>query len=380
MTRLTGLPELTTVLLPESVPMRPFETEDGRRGMVRDLSYLEFAVEALIAQSAVRLAVCPASSFYDDFSFLPHALRSRIVKVDTNSEAYEKAFAVLLPVITEHGIKISGEASVFESTSEMDSRITNALCRALIDLRRLLVGITHRCQVPLDPAAMLSAIDVLRASVTTPDARGNLAAIEGILNAYEPLATPSLHVRHGIEIDRVRAFSRFASDETYRAMSHEAGLLGIPAKATLAVLGMRRKCAELLARPKVADLDTQRTSARSAHFPAARRHVEAVASTHITSVLISRSRHRFQRRHQPERRFPPLVLRMARHSRQRHRWAGVPKSPARSAVYLRSVSATGAVCMRSRIPRTAANTSEYSPARPSVFGDFRPCSLAFAVL
>jgi hypothetical protein len=254
MTRLTGLPELTTVLLPESVPMRPFETEDGRRGMVRDLSYLEFVVEALIAQSAVRLAVCPASSFYDDFSFLPHALRSRIVKVDTNSEAYEKAFAVLLPVITEHGIKISGEASVFESTSEMDSRITNALCRALIDLRRLLVGITHRCQVPLDPAAMLSAIDVLRASVTTPDARGNLAAIEGILNAYEPLATPSLHVRHGIEIDRVRAFSRFASDETYRAMSYEAGLLGIPAKATLAVLGMRRKCAELLARPKVADL------------------------------------------------------------------------------------------------------------------------------
>ncbi len=106
MTRLADLPQLTTVLLPEGAPMRPFETEDGRRGMVRDLSYLEFVVEALIAQSAVRLAVCPASSFYDDFSFLPHALRSRIVKVDTNSEAYEKAFAVLLPVITELGIKI----------------------------------------------------------------------------------------------------------------------------------------------------------------------------------------------------------------------------------------------------------------------------------
>lgn len=55
---------------------------------------------------------------------------------------------------------------------------------------------------------MLSAIDVLRTSVTTSDARGNLAVIEGILNAYEPLATPSLHVRDGIEIDRIRAFSR----------------------------------------------------------------------------------------------------------------------------------------------------------------------------
>jgi hypothetical protein len=59
--------------------------------------------------------------------------------------------------------------------------------------------------------------------------------------------------RSGIEIDRVRAFSAFVTGETYREMAHEASLLGVPAKATLAVLSMRRKVAELLSRPKIAD-------------------------------------------------------------------------------------------------------------------------------
>ena len=60
--------------------------------------------------------------------------------------------------------------------------------------------------------------------------------------------------RSGIEMDRVRAFSAFVTGETYREMAHEASLLGVPAKATLAVLSMRRKVAELLSRPKIADM------------------------------------------------------------------------------------------------------------------------------
>ncbi len=220
-------------------------------------------------------------------------------------------------------------------------------------------------------------------------------------------------------------------------MSHEAGLLGMPAKATLAVLGMRRKCAELLAHPKVADLFEAGTqslavvtkdvalkpsllgrllSPDSDYLPplvnlapaSTRAHTEWQAASPRCGYPKDFSEKCAFSRRQATRRsrsvnahyfcahlaFPaplpdasptraPLslsfVLRMARHSRQRHRWAGVPKSPARSAVYLRSVSAAGAVRMRSRIPRTAANTGEYSPARPSVFGNVRPCSLAFAV-
>ena len=58
----------------------------------------------------------------------------------------------------------------------------------------------------------------------------------------------------------------------------------------------------------------------------------------------------------------------------------VPINSRMAAVLLRSFRAPAAVHLRSADQRTAANTGEYSPARPSVFGDFRPCSLAFAVL
>jgi hypothetical protein len=74
---------------------------------------------------------------------------------------------------------------------------------------------------------------------------------EAIFATYEPLKTPGLRTRSGIEIDHVRAFSAFVTDETYREMAHEAGLLGVPAKATLAVLSIRRKAgAETIASPQ----------------------------------------------------------------------------------------------------------------------------------
>lgn len=56
--------------------MRSYERSDGTLGAVKDHSYLEFLIEALIAQSAVALAVYPSSSFYDDLNHLPTSLRS----------------------------------------------------------------------------------------------------------------------------------------------------------------------------------------------------------------------------------------------------------------------------------------------------------------
>ena len=43
--------------------MRSYERSDGTLGAVKDHPYLEFLIEALIAQSAVALAVYPSSSF-----------------------------------------------------------------------------------------------------------------------------------------------------------------------------------------------------------------------------------------------------------------------------------------------------------------------------
>ena len=234
--------------------MRPYERSDGTLGAVKDHSYLEFLIEALIAQSAVALAVHPSSSFYDDFDHLPASLRSRIRKVDKHSEAYEKACYVLSPIIAELGVIIHGQGSVFEVPEGVDTKLASALVNVLLGLRKFLIGVDHRCQVPMDATEMIAALRLLRNNLTRSDARANLASIEGIFATYEPLTTPGLHMRRGIEVDRVRAFSAFVTDETYREMAHEAGLLGVPAKATLAILSMRRKVAELLSRPNIGDI------------------------------------------------------------------------------------------------------------------------------
>src|SRR5271155_3756152 len=68
----------------------------------------------------------------------------------------------------------------------------------------------------------------------------------------------------------------------------------------------------------------------------------------------------------------------SRDSRPQPWWSHIHAREA--AVLLRSALARRAVRLRSPDQRTAANTSEHAPARPSVFGDVRPCSLAFAVL
>jgi|GEM_PF-3622825 len=245
---------LATVLLPGDAPMRPYRTADGKQGGVVDLSYLEFVVEALIAQSATNLAVSPESRYYEDHQFLPESLRTRICKVDKDAEAYEKAYAVLLPAIKETGITVHGQGNAFQVPDGTDMLLATAVSQLLIDLRMLLVGIAHRCQLPLDKQSMLSGLKLLQKGLSKPDSRANLAFIEGLLALYEPADIPGLHGRVGVESDHVRAFSQFVTDETYRAMSREAGLLGVPARATVALLSMRRKLAELLTHPKVADL------------------------------------------------------------------------------------------------------------------------------
>lgn len=133
---------LATVLLPEGAPMRSYERADGTLGAVKDHSYLEFLIEALIAQSAVALAVYPSSSFYDDLDHLPASLRSCIRKVDKYSEAYEKACAVLSPIIAELGIVIRGEGGVFEIPEGVDTELAHALVYVLLGLRKFLIGLS----------------------------------------------------------------------------------------------------------------------------------------------------------------------------------------------------------------------------------------------
>lgn len=246
--------QLTTVLLPGGAPMRRYEASDGTLGLVSDHSYLAFLIEALIAQSAVSIAVHPLSNFYSDLDDLPVSLRSRIRKVDTRSEAYEKSYAVCSPIIDEMGIVVHGMGTAFQAPKGVDHELLPAFVLLLMGLQKFLIGVEHRCQVPIDATRMIAALRLLRDNLKGSDGRANLASIEGIFAAYEPLTTPGLHMRSGVDIDRVRAFSAFVTDETYRQMSRASGMLGVPARATLAVLQMRRCAAELLNRPNIADM------------------------------------------------------------------------------------------------------------------------------
>ena len=79
---------------------------------------------------------------------------------------------------------------------------------------------------------MLTDVQRLSRAVQTPASRANLAILEGIFRTYRPYDVASLTFRSDARPQLAERFQQFVEDETYREMSRDAGLLGLPAKMT----------------------------------------------------------------------------------------------------------------------------------------------------
>jgi hypothetical protein len=207
--------------------------QDGRFRWVgtRDASWLEFVVEELLGHSAARVALEHGNAYYSAVPLLPRALRGRAIQIDPSGEAAEMADAVL-NTISDEGL----------STWDLEH-----------SLSRLLLGLKCRVQVEVDPAEMLQAVEKLRDEVMTSDARATLAVIQGIVRTYEPVEMPVMVFRPGAASDQSRLFARFVEDSTYREITREAGMLGIPTHMTMALIRLRRLVEDFMSKPRVED-------------------------------------------------------------------------------------------------------------------------------
>lgn len=243
-----------TVLVPAAAVMREVVLPNGARGASQDASYYEFLAGALIGQSALRLAVSPRSNLYGSIDILPQVMRDRIIVVDRNSEVWEKVAAVLEPVYRDIGMAPEARGSVFRTGAGSPSEVSGAAVSLTANLEVFIVGAENRLQIELSPTNVLQCVATLRSVVTSPEARAALASIEGIFQVYSALDTPALTFKSDTAADHVQQFARFVTDETYRQMSRQSALLGIPARATHALLRIRRFAGELLSRPGMADV------------------------------------------------------------------------------------------------------------------------------
>jgi FAD/FMN-containing dehydrogenase len=117
-------------------------------------------------------------------------------------------------------------------------------------LERFVIGVDNQVQVDVNAQVMLHDVRVLTEVVKDTEARANLATLEGVLRTYKPLEVPSLVLRSEAGGGLSRIFHGFVEDETYRLLAREAGLLGIPTRASYALVRMRRTATDLLGKPR----------------------------------------------------------------------------------------------------------------------------------
>jgi hypothetical protein len=276
----------STILLPSGTTfMRPIEFPDGSRGATQDGAYLSFIASELISRGAANLAIAPWSLFYRAVEQMPAPLRRRIKRVDVHLEGWEKARFVMEPVARELGMEAHGLGGYSyvhlpAGTSVDEQRLKLAVAGLTTKLHLVLVGFEHHVQVDAQPQAMLDHIDVLKGGCSRPESHIALASIASLAGSYTAVDLPALVYRSTALPDVIDEFDRFVSDETYRAMSEDMGLLGLPARATHALVQLRGYVDRLLRKPWVAesmDLGARAaevaTHAPSGGVPAALRRV-----------------------------------------------------------------------------------------------------------
>jgi hypothetical protein len=236
----------TRILLPRSPTRHPMlfplaQWPDADN----DLSLLGFFASELIALSAARLAVDPESRVIGNVESLPRVIRDRIDRVDQHRDALEKATAVLLPVYRDLGI----DPAAYPPFSDEPEIL---LWSVREDLDLLLIGYEHRAHVGVKPLVTSRRIGELRALCTRADSEAALASILGVFATYREAETPSLVRSPSAPEDLSEEFGRLVENETYRAMSRAAGLLGTFAHLTHVLIRMKRHATELLANERIA--------------------------------------------------------------------------------------------------------------------------------
>ncbi len=255
------------ILLQAGLFLRPFVTEDGRRGQLADASSLQFLVEEMLAHSAVEIGILSSSVLGDAASTLPTALKKRVKVLDKDGVVRAKCDAVFRHIADElkldlggHGVAIGG----YQPT-----QLQADAASLYLEFYPYLLALEHEMEIAIDVPAWAELADAIRLQLKSPDARAVLSSISGIARTYSRTSVDAPVIRPSAHPQLVEQFEQLLEDEAYRELSEQNKFFGIPAKAQYARTHVARTLRALLSKPAAAQLleSGSRAISTASHIP-----------------------------------------------------------------------------------------------------------------
>jgi hypothetical protein len=234
------------VLIPlGNIPMRGFETKSGRKGAVRDGSFIPYIVEELVSRSAYQVVFD-----YHPQSFInsvPASLKGRVDWVDTR-ESRKRARDYLSPLFDELFVDSDGSGYWIkkDNLDAEDHENLHMLMNIAGSLEKFFLAIEENLQVDIDLASLKNSLLQARNIIRSSEGRARISVLQGLIGSYKILQSPCLIAVPTASEQIVEHFQRLTNDAYYIELSKNAMQLGYVEKTKRAIELMRRGVGDLL--------------------------------------------------------------------------------------------------------------------------------------
>lgn len=223
-----------------------------------DRNAFRFLAQEVVSQGAVHVVIDSFSSFNKDRELLGTPLLRRVKAVDHRKQTHADVIRILQPICDELKIDLTDTSSLMHSfVSPLFAEFldtSDASRRSLIEasfvlytsLYHLMLGMKHKAQIDIDLAHTWCALQRLRTFCRSDTAQTNISMISGVIRTYKVEAVGEIRAKANYDLQiLLDCFSDFIEDETYRQLSIERNLLGVPAYARRSLASIRRLSRDL---------------------------------------------------------------------------------------------------------------------------------------
>lgn len=194
-------------------------------------------VELLVAHSAGEIIIESWGEYYDQdkefLTSLPQVLRKRVKIIRQDESILKMADSIFLPLFNEFSVDPSGFGSPLIrlprhlSRSELEAYL--AIASSYMTTLRFLYGLKYQLQIDIDTNEFKEKLSICRQESRVPEARANIAIIEGILNCYKSDAIDTLNIIPQSGRQRLlNSFLDFLEDSSFNELSKARFALGFP--------------------------------------------------------------------------------------------------------------------------------------------------------
>ena len=240
-----GTEQYARVLLPLQAE-RLFIATDRKPGDSPELYFghsgLLYIAEEFVSLGCLQVVVPYQTAFGKLVESLPASFKDRVTCVDKEGIIRRRVKSLFEPIAEELHLPAAdfdpkliflpaqGTSLIKEKDPAKKDRIA-LLSRTYEGTYCILLALHYELQLDINIGALAKSATELRAGLRNPASRANLAAITGVLRTYEAFTIRSFEIasrrRHG----PVDVLDYLARNDTFRRLSQQAYLLGVPARA-----------------------------------------------------------------------------------------------------------------------------------------------------